>query len=89
MYFFKSDQQSVFAKELLEKNSYLVLPAFDWPGKPDFAEVAEEMFDLTNDPGRQDERLDTYGNGRSISSGDIVCVNGEDYLCCVIGWTKL
>lgn len=53
------------------------------------AQAAEEMFDLTNNPSRQDEREELYGNGRSVSSGDIIRVDGTDYLCCSIGWAKL
>lgn len=48
--------------------------------------VAEEVFDLTNNPSREDERLEVYGNGRSLSSGDVVEVDGVNYLCKSIGW---
>lgn len=51
--------------------------------------AAEEMFDLTNNPSRQEERELMYGNGRSVSSGDIIRVDGVDYLCCSVGWEKL
>ena len=48
--------------------------------------VAEEVFDLTNNPSRQDEREDLYGRGRSISVGDIIDVDGVLYLCAPMGW---
>ena len=52
-------------------------------------EGAEEMFDLTNNPSRQEEREDKYGRGRSVSTGDIVCINGDMFVCCSMGWKKL
>lgn len=52
-------------------------------------DAAEEMFDLTNNPSRQEEREEKYGRGRSLSSGDIVCINGEMFACLSAGWAKL
>ena len=52
-------------------------------------EAAEEVFDLTNNPSRQQERVEVYGRGPSLSSGDIVEVDGVNYLCCSFGWEKL
>ena len=51
--------------------------------------VAEEVFDLTNNPSRQDEREELYGRGRSISVGDIIDVDGTLYLCAPTGWNIL
>lgn len=51
--------------------------------------VAEEVFDLTNNPSRQDEREDLYGRGRSISVGDIIDVDGVMYLCAPMGWNMI
>ena len=51
--------------------------------------AADEMFDLTNNPSRQDEREVCYGRGRSLSVGDIVCVDGVDYLCDKFGWREV
>ena len=51
--------------------------------------VAEEVFDLTNNPCRQEEREALYGRYRSVSVGDIVNVDGADYLCCSQGWQKI
>lgn len=49
-------------------------------------DAAEEMFDLTNNPSRQNERHSTYGLGRSLSSGDVVSVDGTRYACLSMGW---
>lgn len=42
--------------------------------------IADELFDLTNNPGRQVEREEKYGRGRSLSVGDIVKV-GQSIGC--------
>ena len=55
----------------------------------DSKDAADEVFDLTNNPGRQDERMEKYGNGRSLSTGDIVVVGEEQWLCMPIGWAEL
>ena len=52
-------------------------------------DVAEELFDLTNDPSRYNERLEIYGTERleiygterSVSVGDVIIVNEEMYGC--------
>ena len=51
--------------------------------------AAEEMFDLSNNPGREDEREIHYGRHRSVSVGDIVVVDGVNYVCARFGWEKL
>jgi len=51
--------------------------------------VAEEVFDLTNNPSRQEEREQVYGRGPSISVGDIVDVDGQMFLCAPTGWNLL
>lgn len=48
--------------------------------------AAEEMFDMTNNPAREYERNKYYSKGRSISVGDIVEVDGVNYLCDSFGW---
>ena len=52
-------------------------------------DAADEAFDLTNNPSRDAERAATYGRGRSVSSGDVVEVDGVKYLCMSIGWEVL
>ena len=52
-------------------------------------DAAEEIFDLSNNPSREDERAERYGSQRSLSVGDIVSVNGIDYLCASRGWVQL
>lgn len=52
-------------------------------------DVAEELFDLTNNPSRQEEREQKYGRGRSMSVGDIALAGGEMWLCVSMGWEKL
>ena len=52
-------------------------------------EAAEEAFDLTNNPSREDERDRFYGKHRSVSVGDIVQVDDVDYLCDSFGWIAI
>ena len=52
-------------------------------------DAAEEAFDLTNNPSRQEEREQKYGNGQGISTGDIVVVGEEQWVCMSFGWAKL
>lgn len=52
--------------------------------------AAEEMFDLTNNPSREDERAEArLDRHRSVSVGDIVSVDGVYFLCQPSGWTVL
>ena len=66
------------------RDAYTTLPAMTLD-KTGF-DAAEEMFDLTNNPYRDDERQQVYGNGRSLSVGDIVEVDGVEFLCASFGW---
>lgn len=52
-------------------------------------DAAEEAFDLTNNPSREDERARLYGARRSVSVGDVVEVDGVDYLCDSFGWVVI
>jgi hypothetical protein len=86
MYFSRADG----AQQKLIKNNlsrYLTLP-------PMFVcmngeDAAEAMFDLTNNPSRQEERMAKYGNGRSLSVGDVVEVAGTKFACLSMGWEKI
>ena len=51
--------------------------------------IADEIFDLTNNPSRQEEREEKYGRGRSMTVGDIVRVGNTMVLCVSCGWEKL
>jgi len=74
--------------EIFKRGEYLSLPPIEVP--PTHADqVAEEMFDLTNNPSRQDERIERYGNGPSVSSGDVVQVDDRYFLCMSFGWKEI
>jgi chitodextrinase len=52
--------------------------------------AAEEVFDLTNHPGRDDDREAAgWVRRRSLSVGDIVEINGEAWFCASVGWLVL
>lgn len=68
---------------------HLILPPMSVHPTDKGEDLAEEMFDLTNNPSRQEERLERYGNGPSLSSGDVVRTEDGDFLCCSYGWKKL
>lgn len=55
--------------------------------------IAEEMFDLTNNPGREDERVKHRYNFRSVSSGDVIMINigfkTVYFICKSIGWIRI
>jgi hypothetical protein len=58
------------------------------------AAAAEEMFDLTNNPGRQVEREEKYGRHRSVSVGDIIEVEEQPelkstWICEPSGWKRI
>jgi hypothetical protein len=69
------------------------LPRYSDAGTYEFTQegqaAAEEAFDLTNNPSRDEERADLYGHDRSVSSGDVVDVDGVKYVCMSIGWEVL
>ena len=87
--FFFSENPIALARKLLSEGYYKVQGTLDVPNLTNGEDVAEEVFDLTNNPCREDERGESYGRFRSVSVGDIVCVNGIDYLCASIGWQRL
>ena len=82
LYFQREFAQSIALRNLAQ---YTTAGSMGIPGLEGEA-VAEEVFDLTNNPSRQDEREDLYGRGRSISVGDIIDVDGILYLCAPQGW---
>lgn len=71
-------------------DAYEMVSSFDLflqNGTPN--DICEEVFDLTNNPSRQDERERIYGRFASVSVGDIVVVDGRNYVCDTIGWKEL
>ena len=62
--------QAIVAKNFLREGRYTNAGTMAFVGM-EGSEVAEEVFDLTNNPCRQDEREAYYGNGRSLSVGDV------------------
>lgn len=51
--------------------------------------AAEEIFDISNNPDRDEERQSMFGRCRSVSVGDIVEVDGDLLLCASVGWHSL
>jgi len=86
--FYVTKNPAELASKLLREGYYKVQGTMGIPGLEGEA-VAEEVFDLTNNPSRQDEREELYGRFRSVSVGDIVNVDGADYLCCSQGWWRI
>ena len=84
-YFKREFAQSIALRNLAQ---YKTVGTMGVPGLEGEA-VAEEVFDLTNNPGRQDEREELYGRGRSVSVGDIVEVDGKMFLCAPMGWSEI
>lgn len=62
-----------------------------WSGQLDLegVDAAEEMFELTNDPSRRGERNTLCPGMRPVDVGDIVNVDGVDYVCLDMGWGVL
>ena len=86
--FYFRKEQVVLARKYLQEGLYRRAGApivTQYVGE----DAAEEIFDLSNNPSREEERSERYGNVRSVSVGDIVTVNGIDYLCASRGWIKL
>jgi len=53
-------------------------------------DVAEEVFDLTNNPEREDECMKRgWGNGLRVNVGDIIDVDGKKFLCAPMGWIEV
>jgi hypothetical protein len=86
-FYFQKDPTAL-AKQLMREGRYKTVGSMGVSDKEGEA-VAEEVFDLTNNPSRQEEREEMYGRGRSVSVGDIVNVDGVDYLCASMGWQVL
>lgn len=58
------------------------------PGDPE--DIAEEVFDVMNNPSRINERNSYVGrNTRSLSIGDVVEIDGVFLTCDTFGWQRL
>lgn len=87
--FYFTEDARALARKYIREDFYEVLGPIDVDDTMTNEEVAEELFDLTNNPQRQPERLARYGQGRSLSVGDVVVVNGELLVCRPAGWETL
>lgn len=83
---FVSSEKSI---ELVSKNYWRYSGAGSFDSLLEGESAAEEAFDLTNNPARQEERASVYGFHRSVSCGDIVLVDSVNYLCMSSGWKVL
>jgi hypothetical protein len=83
-FYFEKDKERM-ARDL--ENQYVVAASIHTNMTGEAA--AEEMFDLTNNPNRFAERQEFYGDQRSLSVGDKVEIDGEEFLCLPEGWVKL
>ena len=85
--FYFSQDPAALARKMLSEGYYDEAGTFESFEQGDAA--AEDMFDMTNNPYRQDERLIKYGRRRSVSVGDMVKVDGEYFLCRPNNWIKV
>ena len=85
--FYTKRNQGETAVNLMVEGFYQTAAEFAVEGTGEAA--AEEVFDLTNNPNRQDEREQLYGRQRSVSVGDVVEVDGDLFLCASVGWVDL
>jgi hypothetical protein len=89
-YFAKSDaEREIMALETLQAGGYQYVKGSIIVESLFRKDAAEEVFDLTNNPSREEERELLYGRHRSVSSGDIVDVDGSKFLCLPVGWLRL
>jgi len=85
-FYFRKDQEAT-ARSLLKDGWYRDAAVLAVPGAVGVGEeVADEIFDLTNNPYRGAERSELYGRQRSVSVGDIIEVDGVRFMCASFGW---
>ncbi len=87
-FYFTKDARAL-ALKYVQEDLYEEVGPFDCDDTMTNEEVAEDLFDMMNNPGRQPEREARYGRGRSLSVGDIVVVRGELLVCRPQGWETL
>lgn len=78
--------KGLFAKRMYDIGKRITMPDCAKVGE----DAAEECFDVTNNPSRQDEREAVYGRHRSVSVGDIVLIEetGGAFYCASSGWVQ-
>lgn len=86
--FYTTNNPSATARSLMAEGAYHVEGTLGVVGA-EGEEAAEEVFDLTNNPYREEERDRMYGTARSVAVGDVLNVDGVDFVCCSLGWTAL
>lgn len=89
MLFYSKEDKIAVVQKLINRGDYEIGPSIYIDGKFQGEDAAEEVFDLTNNPSREDERIRYCGNSRSLSVGDQVIVNGGTYLCLPSGWATI
>lgn len=87
--FYFTKNMDALAMNYLVEGRYTEYGPYEFDDAMTDEEIAEELFDLTNNPWRQDEREEKYGRGRSLSVGDVVVVNGNVLLCAPTGWRAI
>ena len=88
--FYSADGQLDVARavnEMREAGAYRYIGVFETELAGELA--ANEMFDLSNNPSREAEREERWGDWRSLSVGDIVQVNDDCWVCAVVGWVRV
>ena len=85
--FYFSKNIEALAMALFVEGAYTDSVGFAVEGTGEAA--AEEVFDLTNNPGRQAEREQLYGRRRSVSVGDIVETEEGLFVCAQMGWVEV
>ena len=85
--FYFSKNPVALARQLMQEGRYR--EACECYMALEGSDAAEEMFDITNNPSRGEERVRVFESQRSVSVGDIVEVNGMPYLCASMGWEMI
>ena len=80
------DHRSIFL-DRVRARSYVTVSKFEIPYSGE--EAAEEVYDITNSPMREDESARVAGHIRPVLPGDIVVVDSRMYGCLSIGWVDL
>ena len=83
------ERTATYVREMLAEGKWYQKESALFDVQGDGKDAAEEVFCLTNDPDRQDEREKVCGRGPSLSVGDIVVVGEEQWVCCSVDWEKL